>query len=168
MFKSLWTHGTVARQAPLPMGFPRQEHWNTLPFSSPGDLSDPGIEPMSPALEADFFFYHWATWEAIYIIDCYIKTSLEANPKLTIENVNPIFNQYIALGAIESPHSSDLKLLGRQANIKQINKFQKKTRSWFFEKINNINKPLARLIRKKGRGLKSINLEMKKKLQLTP
>ena len=93
---------------------------------------------------------------------------MEANPKLTIENVNPIFNQYIALGAIESPHSSDLKLLGQQANIKQINKFQKKTRSWFFEKINNINKPLARLIRKKGRGLKSINLEMKKKLQLTP
>ena len=73
----------------------------------------------------------------------------------------------MALGVKESPHSSDLKLLGRQANIKQINKFQKKTRSWFFEKIN-INKPLARLIRKKGRGLKSINLEMKKKLQLTP
>ena len=90
-----------------------------------------------------------------------------ANPKLTIENVKPIFNRYMALGAKESSHSSDLKLLGRQANIKQINKFQKKTRSWFFEKIN-INKPLARLIRKKGRGLKSINLEMKKKLQLTP
>ena len=89
---------------------------------------------------------------------------MEANPKLTIENVNPIFNQYIALGAIESPHSSDLKLLGQQANIKQINKFQKKTRSWFFEKINTIHK----LINKKGRGLKSIKFEMKKKLQLTP
>ena len=41
-----------ACQAPLSMGFPRQEHWNGLPFPSPGDL-DPGIEPMSPALQAD-------------------------------------------------------------------------------------------------------------------
>ena len=43
-----------------------------------------------------------------------------------------------------------------------------KTKSCFFEKINKIDKPLARLIKKKGRGLKSINLEMKKeKSQLT-
>ena len=34
------------------MGFPRQEYWNGLPFPSPGDLPDPGIEPGSPALEA--------------------------------------------------------------------------------------------------------------------
>ena len=45
----------VARQAPLSMGFPRQEYWSGLPFPSPGDLSDPGIEPGSPAL-ADRFF----------------------------------------------------------------------------------------------------------------
>ena len=45
----------------------------------------------------------------------------------------------------------------------------KKTKSWFFEKINKIDKPLARLIKKRGRGLKSIKLEMKKeKLQQTP
>ena len=37
----------VAHQAPLSMGFPRQENWRGLPFSSPGDLPDPGIEPMS-------------------------------------------------------------------------------------------------------------------------
>ena len=43
-----------------------------------------------------------------------------------------------------------------------------KTKSWFFEKINKIDKSLARLIKKKARGLKSIKLEMKKKLQLTP
>ena len=36
----------VARQAPLSMGFPRQKYWSGLPFSSPGDLLDPGIEPM--------------------------------------------------------------------------------------------------------------------------
>ena len=37
-------------QAPLSMGFSRQEYWNGLPFPSPGDLPDPGIEPRSPAL----------------------------------------------------------------------------------------------------------------------
>ena len=35
------------------MGFSRQEYWSGLPFSSPGDLPDPGIEPRSPALQAD-------------------------------------------------------------------------------------------------------------------
>ena len=45
-------HGIL--QAPLSMGFSRQP-WSGLPFSSPGDLSDPGIEPVSPALQADFF-----------------------------------------------------------------------------------------------------------------
>ena len=35
------------------MGFPRKEYWSELPFPSPGDLPDPGIEPGSPALEAD-------------------------------------------------------------------------------------------------------------------
>ena len=44
---------TVARQAPLSMGFSRQEYWNGLPFPSPGDLSDPRIELRSPALQAD-------------------------------------------------------------------------------------------------------------------
>ena len=37
------------------MGFPRQEYWNRLPFLSPGDLPDPGIEPVSPALAVGFF-----------------------------------------------------------------------------------------------------------------
>ena len=50
LFVTLWT---VAYQAPLSMGFPRQEYWSGLPFPSPGDLPNPGIEPRSPALEAD-------------------------------------------------------------------------------------------------------------------
>ena len=41
---------TTARQAPLSMESSRQEYWSGLPFSSPGDLPDPGIEPGSPAL----------------------------------------------------------------------------------------------------------------------
>ena len=47
------TPWTVAYQAPLSMGFSRQECWSGLPFPSPGDLPDPGVEPGSPALQAD-------------------------------------------------------------------------------------------------------------------
>ena len=50
LFATPWT---IAYQAPLSMGFPRQECWSGLPFPSPGDLPDPGIEPGSPALQAD-------------------------------------------------------------------------------------------------------------------
>ena len=42
----------VVHQAPLSMGFPRQEYWSGLPFPSPGDLPDPGTEPTSPTLDA--------------------------------------------------------------------------------------------------------------------
>ena len=49
------TPRTVAHQAPLSMGFHRQEYWRGLSFPSPGDLSDPGIEPVSPALADGFF-----------------------------------------------------------------------------------------------------------------
>ena len=45
----------VACQAPLSLGFPRQEYWSGLPFPSPGDLPDSGIEPVSPALASRFF-----------------------------------------------------------------------------------------------------------------
>ena len=44
---------TVAHQTPPSMGFSRQEYWSGLPFPSPGDLPDPGIEPRSPALQGD-------------------------------------------------------------------------------------------------------------------
>ena len=47
------TPWTVAYQAPPSMGFSRQACWNGLPFPSPGDLPDPGIEAGSPALQAD-------------------------------------------------------------------------------------------------------------------
>ena len=49
LFATRWT---VAYQAPLSMGFSRQECWSGLPFPSPGDLPNPGIEPGSPALQA--------------------------------------------------------------------------------------------------------------------
>ena len=44
---------TAAHQAPPPMAFSRQEYWSGLPFPSPGDLPDPGIEPRSPTLQPD-------------------------------------------------------------------------------------------------------------------
>ena len=50
LFVSPWT---VAYQAPRSMGFSRQEYWSGLPFPSPGDLPNPGIEPGSPALQTD-------------------------------------------------------------------------------------------------------------------
>ena len=50
LFATPWT---IAYQAPLSMGFSRKECWSGLPFYSPGDLPDPGIEPRSPALRAD-------------------------------------------------------------------------------------------------------------------
>ena len=55
LFVTLWT---AARQAPLSMGFPRQEYWSGLLCPPPGDLPNPGIEPeslMSPALAGRFF-----------------------------------------------------------------------------------------------------------------
>ena len=58
MFHSFETPWTVACQAPLSMGFPREENWSGVPFPNPGGLPDPGIElvsPVSPALAGGFF-----------------------------------------------------------------------------------------------------------------
>ena len=51
--QTIVTPWTVACQVPLSMGFSRQEYWSELPFPSPGELPDPGTEPMSPTLQAD-------------------------------------------------------------------------------------------------------------------
>ena len=60
LFVTPWT---IALQAPLSMGFSRQGYWSGLPFPSPGDLPNPGIEPVSPvvpALQADYLLLsHW-------------------------------------------------------------------------------------------------------------
>ena len=70
VFSRVWvfvTPRTVACQAPLFMEFSRQEYWSGLPFPPPGDLPDPGIEPMSPvspALQADSLLLEPSTGEA--------------------------------------------------------------------------------------------------------
>ena len=60
LFAYLWT---VACQAPLSMGFPRQEYWSGVSFPSPGSLPHPGIEPRSPEL-TNRFLTTSTTWEA--------------------------------------------------------------------------------------------------------
>ena len=54
LFETPWT---AAHKAPLSMGFPRQEYWRWLPFPTPGDLPDPGLEPTSPAISR-YILYH--------------------------------------------------------------------------------------------------------------
>ena len=61
---------TVAHQAPLPVGFSRQEYWNGLPYPTPGDIPDPGTESaflMSPALAGGFFTTS-TSWEATWLL----------------------------------------------------------------------------------------------------
>ena len=71
---TLWT---VASQDPLSLGFPRQEYWSRLLFPSPGDLPKPGIEPTSPALQADSLPLHQgATREARTVLTSRNKSHL--------------------------------------------------------------------------------------------
>ena len=58
---TLATTWIVAHQAPLSMGFPKQEYWSGLPFPSPGDLPDPGIKPMSHA--GSFLLCRWILYQ---------------------------------------------------------------------------------------------------------
>ena len=90
LFATPWT---VAHQAPPSMVFSRQEYWSGLPFPSPGDLPNPGIEPRSPALQADALTSaqdppneergnQWMNWESVeplgvvvtFFFLCYLTT----------------------------------------------------------------------------------------------
>ena len=85
---TLVTPWTAAHQASLSMRFSRQEYWSGLPFPSPGRLSDPGIEPRSPALQADS-----------------LLTELPGRPEVPVPNPSCVFSLLIR----ESPaqvHSS--------------------------------------------------------------
>ena len=76
LFATPWT---VSRQAPPSMGFFKQEHWNGLPFPSPGNLPDPRIG--SAYLFISWvdrrILYHWATWEAVLCIS-YLSSILQS------------------------------------------------------------------------------------------
>ena len=78
----LWT---VARQAPLSMGFSRQEYWSELPCPPPGDLPNPGIKPkslVSPALAGGFFTTS-TTWEALIRLHIFILFQILFSYKLS-------------------------------------------------------------------------------------
>ena len=102
---------TVAHQTPLSMEFSRQEYWSGLPFPSPVDLPDPGIEPGSPTLQADSLLTKplgkslgctvinydtmWQYWhlgrEMIYNLGCifinYFSSQMPISPHFAIESM---------------------------------------------------------------------------------
>ena len=87
------TPRTVAHQAPLSMGFSRQEHCSGLPFPPPGDLLDPGIELVSSALQADSFptkpLFAYSAWL------CFPGRGLmfhECDVKFSLHGLNPYHN----------------------------------------------------------------------------
>ena len=62
LFATSWT---IAHEAPVSMGLPREEYWSELPFPSPGDLPNPGIKPASlECLHRQWILFHCTTWEA--------------------------------------------------------------------------------------------------------
>ena len=71
---------TIAHQALLSMGFPRQEYWSGLPFSSPGDLPDPRDRTHVIQLSCigRWILYHWATWEAVAVSQFWSKDPVQA------------------------------------------------------------------------------------------
>ena len=103
-----------------------------------------------------------------------IKTYLRKQEKSQMKNLTLHLNQLEKEKQAKHKISRRKEIIKIRAEIKEIKtkKATKKinvTKSWFFEKISKIDKPLARIIKKKERGLKSIKLRMRnKKLQLTP
>ena len=86
LFATPWT---VAHQAPLSMGFSRQEYWSGLPFPSPGNLPYPGIEPRSPALRADSLPTE-PQGKPVYLTSCgsgLLSNGSSVHPTLCIANV---------------------------------------------------------------------------------
>ena len=86
------TPWTVAHQAPLSMGFPRQRYWSGLPFPTAGDLPDPRIKPMSPvspelqahSLPVEPFGKPIYMWKPIYIYEIFSHKKNEFLPFTTI------------------------------------------------------------------------------------
>ena len=104
LFATQWT---VAHQAPLLMGFFRQEYWSGLPCPPPGDLPNPGIKPMSflsPALAAGFATTS-TTWEALWVERSPIFIDCQALQKLTAHSAHPIEGTVSPFQALVQIHS---------------------------------------------------------------
>ena len=103
LFATPWT---AARQAPLSMGFSKQRYWSELPFPSPGDLSDPGIEPGSPTLQADSLQTEFWEQAEISFLKKFIYQSNDIQ-RLECEGLKVTFYRFIKsnLPDNESPYT---------------------------------------------------------------
>ena len=120
---TLATPLTGACQAPLSMRFSRQEYWSGLPFPSPGDLPDPGLEPGSPALQADSLSTELSRklltakvlsvfiTSLLYSYQMVIHSRLEYKEGVMDSTVPPSQNSYVETHISESlKNSCDLKM----------------------------------------------------------
>ena len=90
LFETPWT---IAHQASLSVGFPRQKYWSELPFPSPGDLPDPGIRPeslKSPALAGRFFTT--CTTREVLILISHSKTKAKPKKPNTLQHPKNLWN----------------------------------------------------------------------------
>ena len=71
---------TVAHQAPVSMGFARQEYWSGLPFPPPGGLRAPAIEPASPALQADSLLLSHQGSPTQLVLGCCLNPNISLSP----------------------------------------------------------------------------------------
>ena len=105
------TPWTVAHHAPLSMEFSRQEYWSGLPFFSPGDLPDPGIEPGSPALQADFLL---SKPPANSVVKLLTNTSFFTGPIISL-------GQIYKLEEFFRPRFSQLQIIGKNTSVYPLN-----------------------------------------------
>ena len=96
LFAIWWT---VALQAPLSMGFPRQGYWSGLPFPSPGDIPDPRIKPTSPALAAQLENTLQHSWSQVWSRDYFSATDgnrgMKAISKALIHRAHVCHTQFL-------------------------------------------------------------------------
>ena len=123
MSNSFATPQTVAHQAPLSMGFPRQEYWSGLLFPSPGDLPNPGTEPVFPALAGGFFTTS-VTWEAQmneYVLYSnkilFTKRSGQENKKTRLRLEENIWKTYLDKRLLSKIYKELLKLNKERKNL---------------------------------------------------
>ena len=104
------TPWTAAHQAPLSIGFSRQEHWSGLPFSSPRDLPNPGIKPRSPPWQADFLLSEPPG--KLYLARSYVKFYLSICLMYNVSKMRGnIFFYYNKHGIVISSNTDDFLLM---------------------------------------------------------
>ena len=114
------TPRTVARQAPLSMGFSRQKYWCGLPFPSPGDLPYPRIEPMSPTLAGRLCVF--CLFVCLFLtIEPPGKPNLKGSPTFLSPTYNPLVELAIQLSTL-SLYSGFIKSVWQHLELKAVYK----------------------------------------------